>query len=87
MRLVRACVCVLPGYGEGGAIGDILGLNSNFCEEVELLSVSMPSTNLCSRKMSETRNVNQPRVLITVRVCVRARASAAEEVIKLCAHI
>lgn len=37
---------VLPWYGEGGAVGKRLGLNSNFCDKVELLSVSMPSTNL-----------------------------------------
>lgn len=41
------CVGGLPGYGEGGAAGDRPGLNSNLCDEVELLSVSMPSTNLC----------------------------------------
>lgn len=46
---MRVCVCVLPGYGEGGAAGDKLGLNSNFCDELELLSVSMPSTNLQKR--------------------------------------
>ena len=45
------CVCALPWYGEGGAAaGDRLGLNSNFCDELELLSVSMPSTNLCRKE-------------------------------------
>lgn len=61
--LLCACRCALPGDGEGGGAGDGPGLNSNFCDEVELLSVSMPSTNLRREEGWEVREGAQGRTV------------------------
>lgn len=59
-------VISLPGLGDGGPLWGRLELNSNLCAKPELLSVSMPSTNLKANNGHRQKKNAQINELTTV---------------------